>query len=136
MGYCLLYPDHLFRVDPFSSEVCLVPELSALACHSNVLQVEVSDAGGLSASQVADEAIALAGTGVERSTATIGGEDAVILHGVPAQDLLRDVLIVHEGQLYRVRFVLPDPTDFAAVERFDRLYAMVIESFAFLPSTQ
>jgi len=136
MGYCFLYPDHLFRVDPFSIEVCLVPELPAMACHSNVAQIEVSDAAGLSASEVADEVIALTGSGIERSTAVVAGEEAVILHGVPAQDLLRDVLIVRDGQLFKLRFVLPDPTNAAAVEGFDHLYALVIDSFTFLPRPQ
>ena len=61
------------------------------------------------------------------------GEEVVILHGVPGQDLLRDVLIVRDGQLFKLRFVLPDPTNAAAVEGFDHLYALVIDSFTFLP---
>ena len=59
-----------------------------MACHRNVAQIEVSDAAGLSASEVADEVIALTGSGIERST---------------------------------------------AVEGFDHLYALVIDSFTFLP---
>jgi hypothetical protein len=133
MGYCLLYPDGLFRVDPFETEVCLVLEVTALACHSNVAQIEVSDAAGLSAADVADEVMAEAEIDIPRSTTTVAGEEAIVLDGVPAQDLLRDVLIVHGGRLYRLRFVKPDPSDPSSVDRFDNLYSMIINSLTFLP---
>jgi hypothetical protein len=136
MGYCLLYPDDLYVVEPFDTEVCLVPELPSMMCHSNRMQIEVSDAAGMSASELADQAIAQAQIEIARSSAIVAGEESVILDGVPAQDLLRDVYIVHEGRLYKLRFVLPDSADSSAVERFNVLYATVIDSFTFLPATQ
>ena len=136
MGYCLLYPDDLYVVEPFDTEICLVPELPSMMCHSNRMQIEVSDAAGMSASELADQAIAQAQIEIARSTTMLAGEEAVVLDGVPAQDLLRDVYIVHEGRLYKLRFVLPDPSDISAVDRFSVLYSTVIDSFTFLPPTQ
>jgi hypothetical protein len=133
MGYCLLYPDGLFRVDPFPAEVCLIPELPGMACHSNFAQFEVSDAAGRSASEVADAVIKQGGISIERSSLSLAGEEAVVLDGVPAQDFLRDVLIVHNDRLYRLRFVLPDPENPSAVERFERLYDTVTNSFTLIP---
>jgi len=136
MGYCLLYPDNLYVVEPFDTEVCLVPELPSMMCHSNRMQIEVSDAAGMSASELADQAIAQAQIEIARSTTMLAGEEAVVLDGVPAQDLLRDVFIVHEDRLYKLRFVLPDPSDISAVDRFSVLYSTVIDSFTFPPATQ
>jgi WD40 repeat protein len=134
MGYCLLYPDDLFRLDPYPAEACLVPELPAMACHSNVAQIEVSDAAGRSASQVADERIAQMGFSTERSSLTIAGEQAVVLANVPGQASMRQVLLVHNDRLYTLSFVLPDPEDPSAVGRFERLYTTAISSFTFLPA--
>jgi hypothetical protein len=84
MGYCFLYSDDLFRVDPYPAEVCLVAEIPALACHSNVVQIEVSDAAGSSAGEVADAVITLAGIDIRHSGTTVAGEAAVVLDGVGA----------------------------------------------------
>jgi hypothetical protein len=124
----------LFRFDAFPAEVCLVPEITPMACHSTAALIEVSDAGGRTAGEIADEAVAQAGFEIERSTMSIAGERAVVLNGVPGQDLLRDVLIVHDDRLYRLRFVQPYPDDPPeTVERFETLYDMVIGSLTFLP---
>jgi WD40 repeat protein len=42
---------------------------------------------------------------------------------------------VYDDRLYKLAFGLPDAADPASVERFDRLYNTVIESFTLLPTT-
>jgi hypothetical protein len=104
-----------------------------MACHNARAFFEVTDAAGRSTNQVAGELIALMDLSIEPSSLTINNEEAIVLDGVPAQDSLREVLLVHEDRLYVLKFVLPDAADPSAVEQFERLYTTVINSFTFVP---
>jgi len=137
MGYCLLHPDGYIRVDPLPYEVCLVPGEPFLACHSANLMIEVEDAAGRTADQIADGAIAdseaaVPGIEIQRTRSTVSGEQAVVVEGLPGVTGTREVLIVHADRLYRLTFVLPGE-DPASVEEFERLYTTVISSFTFVP---
>ena len=136
-GYCFLHPAGYARLDPLPYEVCLVPEGPAMTCHSANLIVEVQEASGRTSDQVAAEIVAEAeaaapGIEIERTTLTVGGEEAVALDGLPGQASARTVLIVHAGQLYSLTFL---PWDEAGDEfaQLERLYSTVIDSLGFLP---
>ncbi len=134
MGYCLLYPDDLQLIGSFTGGFCLVPAGPTMGCHNARSFVAVEEAAGRSADQVADALIAQQGFETDRSTLIIDGEQAVVLASVPAQDSLRTIMVVHEGRLYELRFVLPYPADPAdVVEQFERLYSTVLDSIAFIP---
>ena len=105
-----------------------------MGCHNARAFFGVEEAAGRSAGQVADELIARQGFETDRSTFTLDGEHAVMLASVPAQDSLRMIMIVHEGRLYDLRFVLPYPGDpVEVIEQFEHLYTTVIGSFTFIP---
>src|SRR3990172_8353869 len=71
-GYCFLYPDGLLRVDSSQRALCLVPEGSTLGCQDFVAAVEVTDAEGRAAAQIADEKmLSEGGFGADRCTAPI-----------------------------------------------------------------
>ena len=92
--------------------------------------LEVRDAAGRTASQAADEIMAEAlGFDISRTTTTIAGEEAVILDNLPGQDLNRQVVVVHQGRLYKFTFT-PMGGDTAGVES---LYRTMMNSFSFLP---
>lgn len=105
-----------------------------MVCHTAVAFFNVDDAAGRSAGEAADELIAQQGFSTERSGLTIASEEAVMLANVPGQASMRQVLFVHDERLYTLSFVLPEAEDFQGVERFERRYSMVINSFTFLPT--
>ncbi|HLF36436.1 MAG TPA: hypothetical protein VI520_00730, partial [Anaerolineales bacterium] len=87
-GYCFLYPDGLLRVDSSQHAVCLVPEGDLLGCDSFVAAVEVTDAEGRTAAQIADEKVLSEGSvGADRCTAPIAGIQTVVLPQVADQGL-------------------------------------------------
>lgn len=97
----------------------------------------MSVANGQTAAQAADAAQADAetvmGAGkVPRSTATVGGEQAVVLNNLPGQDINRRVYVVHNGVLYVFMFYPLDPNNAAQGQAMEPLYQTVISSFHFL----
>src|SRR3972149_2783492 len=87
-GYCFLYPHGLLRVDSSEHAVCLVPEGDLLGCDSFVAAVEVTDAEGRTAAQIADEKMLRdGGFGADGCTAAIAGIQAVVLPQVADQGL-------------------------------------------------
>ena len=57
----------------------------------------------------------MTGFAIQRSSAEIAGQPAVILDNVPGQDLNRRVLIVHNDRLYDLTF---SPLDHPEIETF------------------
>jgi len=137
MGYCLLYPEGFIEVASGPTDVCLVPSEPYMACHSAQAFFNVEDAGGRSADQIADEMIADAeaavpGIAIQRTSATVSGQPAVVVEGLPGVTGSRQILLVHADRLYRLTFLLPGEEP-ESVEEFDHLYNTVIDSFTLLP---
>lgn len=135
-GYCFLYPNGYIRVDPLPYEVCLVPGETNMACHTANLIIEVEQAAGRTADQIADEVVAdaesaIPGILIERTDQTVSGESAVALEGLPGVASSRNVYIVYADHLYRLVFVPWDETseEFA---RLETLHTTVINSFTLL----
>jgi hypothetical protein len=83
--------------------------------------IEVGEPSGRTTEQAADAIAAdYAGFEIARSSATIGGQDAIVLDGVPGQDISRQLVVAHEdaGEVY---------------QRMERLYATVVDSLTFAP---
>ena len=133
-GYCFLFPDGYVRLDPLPYEVCLVLEGPSMACHGANLMIEVRDALGRTAVQVADEKIGQQPQPdpFQRISLTVGGEQAVLVDGLSAVAASRSIFIVHDDRIYDLMFIpWDDPGDeFAALEA---LYTTVINSFTFVP---
>ncbi len=138
MGYCLLYPEGLIEISSDPSEICLVPEGPTMGCHSTVAIFSVNDAAGLSADQIADKMIAdseaaIPGIAIQRTSATVSGQSAVVVEGLPGVTSTREILFVNADRLYRLIFILPD-ADPASLDQFERRYNTVINSFTLLPT--
>jgi hypothetical protein len=80
---------------------------------------------------VADQDVALAGNvNVQRWTTIIGGEQAVVLEGMPGQDPQRRVYVVHQQTLYVLAFMPTLSQDKAVNDQLDELYTAVTTSWA------
>jgi hypothetical protein len=138
LGYCLMYPEGYIEVDTEPNQVCLVPEGPEMACHSANAFINVEDAAGRTAAQVADEIAAdaeaaIPGIAIERSNRIVSGEEAVELEGLPGVASSRTILIAQAGRLYRLTFLPWDESgdEFA---RLEALYDTVVNSFTFAPA--
>jgi len=112
-GYCFLYPKGLLRVDTSQHAVCLVPEGETQRCDNRVAAVEVTDAEGRTAAQIADERVVAGEGGFEpgRCTAPIAGIQTVVLTETGGQGEKCEMLFVREDHLYSLKFALPDSDD-------------------------
>ena len=98
------------------------------------LYIEITDAAGRTAAQIADEGNAALGEGfnITRFEVEVGGEQAVVVDGLPAQDSARYVFIVHNERLYDLIF-MPWYPNVAEPTQLENLYAMVMDTLHFLP---
>ena len=131
-AYCLLYPTGYTVERPNPEEIVLVVG-SLLNVSEPRLYIQVSEAGGRTLQQAADAVVAdHVGFEIERSSATIGGQDAVVLDGVPGQDISQLVLIVYAGRLYQLTFVPASQDAGEAYARMQEFYATATGSIVFL----
>ena len=131
-GYCLAYPAEYKVEKPNPDSTLLV--IGGLLDASNPrveIRVEDAGAGGLEAAVSRMEAD-YSGFPFERSDAAVSGTPAVVLDGLPGQEITRRVLFVHEGRLYTLDFTPADPTA-DAFARMKTLYGSMLDSFTLLP---
>lgn len=128
-GYRLLFPITHKVEKPIENETDLVigsllnvqdPRVNIVVEKANgrtaavASDEEVQDAEGRTSMQIADEMAAeveaaMPGCSVERSFGlTLGYEPAWVLENVPGQDISRQVVVVHDGQLYKLTFMPAD----------------------------
>lgn len=138
-GYCLLHPAEYDVVYP-PMESCLAYTVNSMECQfvtftmthtSTSAWINVDEASGRTASEVADAEIAFLGPdfNIQRADLTIDGEPAVLMDGVPGQDIVRKVVIIHNDLLYTLSFTPWDKNDTGLVN----LYNSVVNSLHFLP---
>ena len=128
-GYCLLYP--------IEHEVVKLGELTSISIYAFNSPVEpfvtisVEPAGGRTAEAVADQLAADYkdfSDWIERSTITVGGEEAFSLGKLPGQDFSQAVFFVHDDLLYSLT-LFPDVDEPGP----KTLHDMVLSSFTFIP---
>lgn len=132
-GYCLLYP---------AEAVVNAPRFIIINPTNNPgdtlgdswSDIRTEDAAGRTAAQAADAQIALIGSGFNPilTELIIGGEQAVVVDGLPGQDPLRYVYIVHNNRLYILTFT-PWMSSVDGNTPLEHLYRTIIESLYFLP---
>jgi hypothetical protein len=137
-GFCLLYPVGFSVTEPTPGEVVLYAGSLQDVSHPKLF-VQVEDARGRTAEQVADAVVAKAisgmpGYAIDRPFGvTIGYEPAARLDGVPGQDLSRQVIVVHDGRAYKLVFVPADEAQGEVYREMEALYELALRSFRFLP---
>ncbi len=131
-GYCFLYPVG-YDVNQVESGLVLFVK-SILNVEAPLLSIQIEEANGRSAAEVADALIAeYPGFEIPRSEITLSGEPGILLDKLPGQDIGRRLLLVHDDRLYDFywRPVGPDYGEISA--QTEALYNMFLESFQFVP---
>jgi len=134
-GYCVLIPTGYAVLRPNPDEVIL-QRSSALDPNENVARVYifVSPAEGRNVAGFADQLAAGAEQfGVTRTSAQVGGEEALILDHLPGQDVNRQVLVVHGQNFYHLTFVPLDGSQPETLAEAEALYKLVTSTFSFGP---
>jgi hypothetical protein len=136
-NFCVLHPDGYGVDEGAPNQVVLFVGSLQDVAHPKLF-IEAENAQGRTAEGVgqalAEEAeAALPGYTVEQTFGlTLGYEPAWVLENMPGQDISRQVLVVHDEQLYRLTFVPADPAAGAVYAEMEALYEMVVNSFRFL----
>ncbi len=96
--------------------------------------LEISDSYNRTAEKIADqEMTSAAGLDVGRWTVMLDGEQAVVLDGMPGQDLQRRVYVVHQQTLYILAFMPTHSENKAAEDQMEALYAAITNSWSWSP---
>jgi len=131
-GYCLLYPAEYSTT--FPDQIVINPASDGGEMPGDAwLYIEITDAAGRTAAQIADEGIAALGEGfnITRFEVEVDGEQAVVVDGLPAQDSARQVFIVHNERLYNLIF-MPWHPNAAEPTQLENLYTLVMATLHFL----
>jgi hypothetical protein len=132
-GYCLLYPgSHVVeQMDGGNTEIVV----GSVMNHTDPrVSIFVEDLAGRSLEQVVGEFLAgYEGFEIAQSNVTMGGEEAVLLDGIPGQDYYRKLLVAHDDSLYQLTIAPYDPGLADTLPQAENLYTVLINSFQFLP---
>ena len=133
LGLCFSYPQGYTQL-PYEDTVEIVaPDLPGSDLKA-LFGLEKSDAYDRTAEVIADQDMTAAGIPtVARSFVTLDGEPAVVLDGMPGQDLQRRAYVVHDGTLYVLAFMPTLSENQAAGDQLEALYAAVMDSWAWSP---
>jgi len=131
LGICFSYPEGYTQM-PYNDAVEIVaPGPVPGSDELGLFWLEISDAQDRTAEGVADqERSYVAGLDPGRWTVMLGGEQALVLDGMPGQNLVRRVYIVHQGALYILTFTPTRSANEAAVGQMESLYAAVTGTWA------
>jgi hypothetical protein len=133
LGLCFSYPQGYTQI-PYNDTVEIAaPDLPGSDV-KGLFWLEISDSYNRTAEEIADQDMTYAtGVDVGRWTVTLGGEQALVLDGMPGQDLVRKVYIVHQQTLYILTFSPTRSENKAAGDQMEALYAAVTSSWAWSP---
>jgi hypothetical protein len=133
LGLCFSYPQGYTQL-PYEDTVEIVGSELPGSDRIGLFWLEKSDAYDRTAEVIADQDMTAAGLpSVGRSFVTLDGEQAVVLDGMPGQDLQRRVYVVHDQTLYVLAFMPTLSDSQAAVDQMETLYTEVTSSWAWSP---
>lgn len=133
LGLCFSYPKGYSQLPESGTLEIVGPELPGTDSRG-LFWLEISDSYDRTAEVIADQDLTTAaGVDVNRWTVTLDGEQAVVLDGMPGQDLQRRVYVVHQGTLYVLAFMPARSENKAAGDQMEALYAAITNSWAWSP---
>lgn len=133
LGLCFSYPQGYTPLPESKTVEIVAPELPGTDLRG-LFWLEMSDAYDRSADVIADQELTYAnGLDVGRWNVTLGGESAVVLDGMPGQDLQRRMYVVHQKTLYVLAFMPTRSQNEAANEQMEALYTAITNSWAWFP---
>ncbi len=136
-NFCMLYPIGYDVGEPAENEIVFFVGSLQDGTYPRLF-IEVQDAAGRTAEQVATEMQAdvqrsIPGYTVERSFGLrLGYEPAEMLEHMPGQEISRQVIVVHDGRLYKLTFLPAEAQADEVYTQMETLYTTVIDSFRFL----
>jgi len=134
LDYCFVYPQG-FTIQLNDPQVQVFWPISGVGSGATgMVWIDATDAGGRTAQEIADEEVNAFGLSPLRSTVKLGGEDALVYEGMPGQDLIRKVYIVHNGLLYTLNFMPYASDNPTANAQTETLFATVIPSWIWMSS--
>ncbi len=133
LDLCFSYPQG-YTLLPESETVEIIGPALPDTDLKAIFWLEINDADDRTAEVIADQELTAAGgIDVDRSTLTVGGEQAVMLDGMPGQDLQRRVNVVHQQSFYMLGFMPTRSGNSAAADQMEALYSAVTSSWAWSP---
>jgi hypothetical protein len=131
-GYCLLYPAH-FRANNLYARITKFSGPPSDLTAALTILIEDS-AGGRTLSHVVDEYLAQFGAGApgSRAAATLGGEAAVVVEGIPGRSGSREAFVIHGDVVYHLSAYPLDDLSQARPD-VEAVWQAVTASFTFLP---
>jgi hypothetical protein len=135
-SYCLLYPAAYSTT--IKDYIVINPtNLPGDMPGDSWVSIKMENAAGRSADQISFAKITEAGLGfnITRYVINIDNEQAIVVDGLPGQDSSRKVYVVHGDRLYTFSFEpwYPAPEGSAQLTPLEDLYAMLMQTFRFLP---
>jgi hypothetical protein len=134
LGLCFSYPQGYTQIVATALEI-VAPELPGTDVRG-FFWLEVSDSYDRTAETIADQDMIYAtglGMDVGRWTVTIGGEQGVVLDGMPGQELQRRVYVVHQQTLYILGFWPARSENEVAGNQMEALYMAITNSWEWSP---
>jgi hypothetical protein len=133
LGLCFSYPPGYTQIPSNDTVEIVAPELPDTDLRG-LFWFEISDSYDRTAEEIADQELTSAGgLSVDRWTVTLDGEQALVLDGMPGQDLVRKVYVVHEKTLYILSFSPTLSENTAANDQMETLYTAVTNSWVWSP---
>ena len=133
LGLCFSYPQGYTQI-PYNDAVEIAAPGLPGSDVAGLFWLEISDSQNRTAEEVADQELKyVAGLSPGRWTVTLGGERALVLDGMPGQELQRRVYIVRQQTLYILAFWPTRSDNKAASDQMEALYAAVTSSWAWSP---
>ena len=130
LGFCFSYPKAYSQIPNNDMVEIVAPDLPGTDA-KGLFWIETSDSYNRTAEEIADQEMTYAtGMDVGRWTSTLGGEQAVVLDGMPGQDLQRRMYVVHQQTLFILAFMPTRSENTAESGQMESLYSTVTNSWA------
>lgn len=133
LDYCFAYPEG-FTQQTNDGQVEVIGPHSGSGPEPGLVWIDATDAQDRTAQDVANEEVNAVGGLHPRSTVMLGGEEALVLDGMPGQDAIRKVYIVHGGLLYTLSFSPYYSDNTTAMAQMETLFALVTSSWVWMSS--
>ncbi len=133
LDYCFEYPQDFTQLIN-GDQVEVVGPQSASNHDPGLVWIDAVDAQGRSALDIATEEVNAFGGSPERSIVMLGGEEALVLDGMPGQDAIRKAYIVHNGLLYTLNFSPFQSGNDTADAQMETLFEFVTSSWVWISS--
>lgn len=133
LGYCFAYPKG-FTQQFNDSQVEVIGPHSNTSPYPGLAWIDATGAQGRTTEEIVEEEVTAFGGSPPRSTLMLGDEEAVMLDGMPGQDPIRKVYIVHNGSLYTLSFSPFQSGDDTTESQMKTLFASVTSSWNWISS--